>query len=1415
MKINPQNIFNIIKGKPNFNLYDPEERQKAIEYAFSVYYKTWQETKNSDLAFEKLQPMIEEFNKARYKPVDILRYVVNNNKDDKQLALKLAKRLCEMGADDEDAINLYKQALQESDKPIPFYIALECYFRKKDDIQNLAITYEQFYHLYQSWLKFEEERGMIPIDEEDLNKASSLFERAIKELSRIFIETNRKDFNIMPIIERAYHLNPTNLDLITHLAESYCDMKKKDADAIKIYEQYIKFGKDISKVQEFLADYYLEIKQNQKGSYLLKELYDIEKDAQRKKNILNKIVNNIFTFENVTSVNVNYLIDYLENNPKNLGVMNILVKYFSNEKDLSAQAVEVYKKRAQMEDAPEDILLLLGKNAFQHKNWKEVIEIYEKFDQSAINDSDSVFPLSVAYSEFDRTDAKAIEVYEKAVDANTANNNIYKLLCEYYFNTKSTSPKALKCFKNTLIKNKDFATAYIGICQYQFITEQYEYCFKECMNLLEIHPSNENGIYFAAQSLVKFSGDKLLKSLNKLSNNDKKAILEKAYSLNQDVLFAQELAEIYINQRDLKPNEEKILELAAETSPSKITILEILSNKAREKSKWKNGFDWDVKLIQELDKIENKQGNYAKVFADACTRVTNLILERELKIPPEIPDILQKTYKLGNRSDLLILKLATDRLLSRDTSEESMNYYLSALEIEPENMSLQIQLQYCYLNIKKYKEVVSFCADYIKNNIEWVSKEIIMILKQGLLNSDFVPDGLAENLEILRQKNTENTEIISCLAHIYGMQKKYNENSAEIFKHAIYFDHDNKSLYIHLANSYLATDEIDNAIKLYKKSLKDSPENPELLNNLSTCYLKLGDHSKKVLELAEKAAKLNPNDFQAQINLAKIYHLRGLDRRSVDLIDEIHEQFPQAQEQLLALLEEMDGKSKTLEDNNRITLKIGQFHLKNGETDLALDRFNELDQHYQTYCGELINGYGEIIKIQPKSVNARVSRAILFKIVGDYESAITDLEYLIEEDPDDENVLFELLEVYEAYAGSRKSSYAELEFKGADLAFRIEEYDRAIGFSQKILQRDPNNQKAKLTIAQCFHKKGSLDIALRYYQQLEKTQEVLELLYQLADNFYENDQQELALQTLNEIISADIRYKDAAEKSSVLAKELSYSNKLHAIHYNNLSENIKKRFELESVIGKGNMGVVYKAFDNELKEYVALKVLRKELESDEKALESFRSEVIAARHLTHNNIVRIYDIGEEAGKRYISMEYIDGGSLVDFIKSNEKLNLEKIIKLSIDVASALAYAHSQGVLHRDIKPANILLNKNGDIKLSDFGIALTIKEDNETNSNIIAGTPTYMSPEQIKGESTTTASDIYSMGVVMYELLSGNPPFMGENILQQHLSSSPNPIDNISDDVSGIVMKCLEKKPADRYQTADDLIVNLKSINFE
>jgi serine/threonine protein kinase len=267
----------------------------------------------------------------------------------------------------------------------------------------------------------------------------------------------------------------------------------------------------------------------------------------------------------------------------------------------------------------------------------------------------------------------------------------------------------------------------------------------------------------------------------------------------------------------------------------------------------------------------------------------------------------------------------------------------------------------------------------------------------------------------------------------------------------------------------------------------------------------------------------------------------------------------------------------------------------------------------------------------------------------------------------------------------------------------------------------------------------------------------------------------------------------------------------------NISTALEKRFQILKELGRGGMGIVFQAYDKQLKEQVAIKVLSPLMGTNTDALERLKREVSAARRITHPNVIRIHDISDSEGLHFVSMEFFSGSTLKELLKRNGAYSISQGAQIALQICDGLESAHRQGVIHRDLKSQNIIVNDAGELKIIDFGLASCAHQEGMTATGLILGTPEYMAPEQVSGKKVDERADIYSFGIILYEIFTGRVPFTGDTAIAigfQQLREEPlRPSDinpKISADLERVILKALEKNLEERYGSVTEMRLELQ-----
>jgi molecular chaperone DnaK len=528
----------------------------------------------------------------------------------------------------------------------------------------------------------------------------------------------------------------------------------------------------------------------------------------------------------------------------------------------------------------------------------------------------------------------------------------------------------------------------------------------------------------------------------------------------------------------------------------------------------------------------------------------------------------------------------------------------------------------------------------------------------------------------------------------------------------------------------------------------------------------------------------------------------------VDMLEKDPDSAP-AQRAFASALKALQEMPKGTEDTWEVMGAKARVHIALGQLEEARALLREVVSIYVDIYKEQI---GEIFEAAMKrfvtSAALRRDRGLYREARGDYAGACDDLEQATRQEPADNDA--EVLErLYKARMAAKEDPAAM--FKLVKIYLKSNRMDEAVAILQELQRYENYETRAVKILGLCHWQQNLHLLAWQKFKHLKPNDEVKDILYRLAGDMERTDQLQQAIAVYEHLGTADGNYRDVSAK----LKKLQFRMKLQAGEEDSqkFSQVLKdSRFTIVEEVNRGSMGIIFKAKDKILDEIVALKVLNDFLCQDPMAVERFKREARAAKKLSHPYIVRIHDMFETGAKRFISMEYIEGTDLKRLQAERTSFTEDMILYYALQICDAIGYAHRLGIVHRDIKPANIMVTKANTIKITDFGIAKILKGDDGTKSGTaVIGTPLYMAPEQITGAGVDTRSDIYSLGIVLYELASGNPPFYLGNIEYHHIHTAPPPLpDRVSAGLKRITLKCMEKEADKRFQTMDEILEELK-----
>lgn len=568
-----------------------------------------------------------------------------------------------------------------------------------------------------------------------------------------------------------------------------------------------------------------------------------------------------------------------------------------------------------------------------------------------------------------------------------------------------------------------------------------------------------------------------------------------------------------------------------------------------------------------------------------------------------------------------------------------------------------------------------------------------------------------------------------------------------------------------------------------------------------------------------------------------------------ELFDEIADVFrqagdPQRAADYLARSGRFQEAARTLEDSGDLA---GAERMR-GEVCLQKGQVLEAVTHFEK-AGDLVRA-AELYE----QLNDTSNAGRLFEAAGAFERAAGVFERT--GDPERGAAAYEKaenwLEAARLYneAGNVQKATEMLERAGLQYEVGVSYFERglfdqAIRALQAISPESEDFVRGKRLLGDIFREKGMLSLAIKNYQlsvgERPVSPENIETYYQMALAQEKDNSPEAALATYEKILVADYHYKDVGTRVQSVRRQIqsrrqasqrtsggftpsggagrvgAYDETMYGAAPSQ-AEQQSRRYEVLDELGRGGMGIVYKARDQMLDRTVALKVLPPAVRAYPQALENFMREAKSAAALNHPNIVTVYDVGEEAGETYISMEYVEGRTIKELLVSDERLPHKAALVIAGQVCKALQYAHENRVIHRDIKPSNIMWTEKKQVKLMDFGLAKILNEVTNQSTRV-AGTPFYMSPEQTKGEGIDYRTDLYSLGVTLFEMLTGTLPFPEGDIAYHHVHT-PAPsmrekVPELPASFDDVVLTLLQKNKEDRYQSAQEVFDALKRVASE
>lgn len=789
--------------------------------------------------------------------------------------------------------------------------------------------------------------------------------------------------------------------------------------------------------------------------------------------------------------------------------------------------------------------------------------------------------------------------------------------------------------------------------------------------------------------------------------------------------------------------------------------------------------DWDG-LIEIAEKVwkENIEdicvlndlavAYYRKNRFDEAYKICNRIYDQNPK-----PDVMKQSMGMGIRY-MRHHQIYADLLFRHNRYEEALQICESLKPLGTQYSEKYILAAKIYMKWQFFNEALQ----EFRALIEKIPRRFDDAFKE--LKSTLLVQPVEQGYNLLYDAFEQKREVP---ARVNQCEDKIKSGTMELF-----------DIYL-LANLYRNMGQANRAEALYAQLIQKNPKEINARFLLGHIYLRTNRRD-KAFQLYMDVLRRSP-----EMRPLLIYHINetlNLNPRDPAL---------------LSVLSDLYLAEKNLEEAERVAMSLLELSPENESFKKKLE--GVLVRSFNVYkeganlpaSGEVLEKLLNLFPGKPEYIKLRsdMQKLVGAQKVKEYEEKLLKGGLAQEEE---NKIRFELAELYMLVEGKEKE---------------------AVSLFQKVSRADSGMQaEAMYRVGMSFLTKGLNELALQNFDQVVEAnlpeEKKKEMLYQISVALEEKGIFDKAKSLYGKILVMDVEYKDVQSRLDVVKSAMEEKEKETATANTSGGQKeaaqkatLEDRYEDIKKIGEGGMGAIYKAVDKILGRTVALKVIKDEIRSDTEAVNRFIREAQSAGTLQHPGIITIYDI-VVGDLLYIVMEFVEGADLTGYMK-NHDITLPWFKKIAIQVCEALGAAHKKGIVHRDIKLDNIMITKEGQAKVADFGLAsISSGATGMTQVGQVLGTPLFMPPEQIRGQKTDNRSDIYALGITFYKMLTGEVPFKDGDIGYRHIHEAPeapslhNP--DLPDELDDIILKCMEKKMEDRYQDVDEIKADLEKLNL-
>ncbi|MCC6548284.1 protein kinase [Candidatus Sumerlaeota bacterium] len=1392
------------------DLKDPQFRRQEIDKAIKAAQESYRKRPPEE-AREPVLKLQDRFDKAGVDRLELYYNAESSLPTDPFWLDEIVAILLRKVALDSGELSYLLRKAMISPGQLELWVRIFRDARMLPDQSLYQTAREQCAHVYLSY--FPNPQTSRWADTVRQGDAREIFTKSLEEAAAAILKTSRDDAEARALLVSATEYFPERSEFIKRLADQIVRTDAYDRKDLALVLRAMIEVPGIPRYGVWAAKGLMKTPGHQEeGMEMLRKL---ARDHERDNTVAEEYINALKEMEVVLPDDVKALTAFVRKNPEDVRALELLADFHAAGMNLGSEALHLYRRAAAKSPKRGVYLRLIGKESASRNDWAEVMEVFKEVLASGHETEEVIMPMATACAEFQRGDHEAVNVYAKAIGLGSRKVEVHSLYCRHLYLTARDEPASVAQFMQSAAICPECGWAQLGVVAHFLNTGDFERTLDGAMALLEKNPRDVEGVKLAARALAGDYSRKQVAKLSKLPPELLRSILEEAYKLAPEAgLIAIGLARRRL--ADGVENEEtaRLLGDCCRKNPDAFDLRIVQADMLWNLKQFDNATESYRDLVERMLSGGNPQ--LSRVITPAIrARMLQRLSERLLMPPgpgPEHFEVLIEAAMQPDAGTETMLSIARSIAGAQFDHPRKLALLKKAHTYAPSDRKIERAITITQAIQGNPRPALELAIKALAQGN--ASDETIALLRaaQASASKETVPGRLLDELTAASANSSLTPSAILPAVELVLTVRDVRDRDMPVLERLSRAFPKNVPVKRHYAKLLEASGKSQKAAEIYNSLLDESPEDNDLLLEKARSDARIGRHTADGLAAAQRAMELQPDDAELILHYAAIQIAQAEYREAVAYLNKLVDTQPEFHSRVIAVIE---GSRAARTERMELNLLLARVHVKLRHADKALAILARLQANYQECFGELMACYDDVIAIDSENPRAYIERAILKRISGHLDEAIEDLEKARTLVPDNVNVLSEYADVLQQKIQSSDSVPAMLILRCGEIQRQLGDDHAAFEMAEVILERDPENQAALRLTAELQLSAIALQSCWRTVKKLKDRSGALDLLQELSRAFAEDGHHLMAAEVLTDAIEVAGPQRGLLEQLRLLYQDQAKSSQGAAARQKilgSLSSRAQGRYELREELGSGAMGIVYKAYDRELDELVVLKILPENFAQDPDALARFRNEAKAARKLAHPNIVRIHDIGEEGGRKHLSMEFVAGGDLAQYLKKNGgRLPVHEAVRVTKEICNALAHAHEEGVLHRDIKTANILMTSSGRVKLSDFGIASlyeagSFSADSTRGGATIMGTPLYMSPEQFDAASLTPASDLYSVGILLYELLSGAPPFTRGSLSYHHQFTQPTRIAEAPGTLWSIIAMLLDKEPHERFQEAREVI---------